>query len=205
MSVTPALRVCLTDDVGHHAAVCISRLIGDGCPAMVASEVGFVASVPTARAARAPCTSPSSRGLGRGPFKAETRVRIPLGTPAFALHFRRRLIPPKRPTGAQADIPLACRELRPGKPCQRRARFRDGCPRSCDHDSVRSCTIGHPDSVQPMSKARSSVVRTLHLDRTMVGDRQIVYILRSVTCPARYRANLDAGQRLQRAFRSKVE
>ena len=26
-------------------------------------------------------TSPSSRGLGRGPFKAETRVRIPVGTP----------------------------------------------------------------------------------------------------------------------------
>ena len=25
--------------------------------------------------------SPSSRGLGRGPFKAETRVRIPVGTP----------------------------------------------------------------------------------------------------------------------------
>src|SRR5258706_13205873 len=30
-------------------------------------------------------TSPSSRGLGRGPFKAKTRVRIPLGTiPRFA-------------------------------------------------------------------------------------------------------------------------
>src|SRR5688500_8417265 len=29
--------------------------------------------------------SPSSRGLGRGPFKAETRVRIPVGTPTFAL------------------------------------------------------------------------------------------------------------------------
>ena len=29
--------------------------------------------------------SPSSRGPGRGPFKAKTRVRIPLGTPAFAL------------------------------------------------------------------------------------------------------------------------
>ncbi len=27
-----------------------------------------------------PSTSPSSRGLGRGPFKAKTRVRIPLGT-----------------------------------------------------------------------------------------------------------------------------
>ena len=25
--------------------------------------------------------SPSSRGLGRGPFKAKTRVRIPVGTP----------------------------------------------------------------------------------------------------------------------------
>src|SRR5262245_61630804 len=25
--------------------------------------------------------SPSSRGLGRGPFKAKTRVRIPMGTP----------------------------------------------------------------------------------------------------------------------------
>src|SRR6476660_1227504 len=28
-----------------------------------------------------PRASPSSRGLGRGPFKAETRVRIPVGTP----------------------------------------------------------------------------------------------------------------------------
>ncbi len=28
-------------------------------------------------------TSPSSRGLGRGPFKAKTRVRIPLGTLDF--------------------------------------------------------------------------------------------------------------------------
>ena len=28
-----------------------------------------------------PNASPSSRGLGRGPFKAKTRVRIPLGTP----------------------------------------------------------------------------------------------------------------------------
>ena len=27
------------------------------------------------------CRSPSSRGPGRGPFKAKTRVRIPLGTP----------------------------------------------------------------------------------------------------------------------------
>src|SRR5687767_1712391 len=31
-----------------------------------------------------PLGSPSSRGLGRGPFKAKTRVRIPVGTPAFA-------------------------------------------------------------------------------------------------------------------------
>ncbi len=31
-------------------------------------------------------TSPSSRGLGRGPFKAKTRVRIPLGTPFFPRH-----------------------------------------------------------------------------------------------------------------------
>jgi plasmid stabilization system protein ParE len=29
--------------------------------------------------------SPSSRGLGRGPFKAKTRVRIPLGTPSSLL------------------------------------------------------------------------------------------------------------------------
>jgi hypothetical protein len=28
-----------------------------------------------------PGLSPSSRGLGRGPFKAKTRVRIPLGAP----------------------------------------------------------------------------------------------------------------------------
>ena len=29
--------------------------------------------------------SPSSRGLGRGPFKAKTRVRIPLGTYPFSV------------------------------------------------------------------------------------------------------------------------
>ena len=29
----------------------------------------------------APTASPSSRGPGRGPFKAKTRVRIPSGTP----------------------------------------------------------------------------------------------------------------------------
>jgi hypothetical protein len=40
--------------------------------------------------------SPSSRGPGRGPFKAKTRVRIPLGTPAFALDSVRRLPPPER-------------------------------------------------------------------------------------------------------------
>ena len=33
------------------------------------------------RAPAHPFRSPSSRGLGRGPFKAETRVRIPVGTP----------------------------------------------------------------------------------------------------------------------------
>ena len=43
-------------------------------------------------------TSPSSRGLGRGPFKAETRVRIPVGTPASAHECRRRL--PRRSRGA---------------------------------------------------------------------------------------------------------
>src|SRR5262245_14974465 len=32
--------------------------------------------------------SPSSRGLGRGPFKAKTRVRIPLGTPPLVGPFR---------------------------------------------------------------------------------------------------------------------
>ena len=30
--------------------------------------------------------SPSSRGLGHRPFKAATRVRIPLGTPFFISH-----------------------------------------------------------------------------------------------------------------------
>src|SRR6478609_6217736 len=33
--------------------------------------------------------SPSSRGPGRGPFKAKTRVRIPLGTPLDVGSFRR--------------------------------------------------------------------------------------------------------------------
>ena len=33
-------------------------------------------------------SSASSRGLGRGPFKAKTRVRIPLGTPHFVSNRR---------------------------------------------------------------------------------------------------------------------
>ena len=32
-----------------------------------------------------PNTVPSSRGLGRGPLKAKTRVRIPLGPPRICL------------------------------------------------------------------------------------------------------------------------
>src|SRR5687768_4565092 len=38
--------------------------------------------------------SPSSRGLGRGPFKAETRVRIPVGTPSYVGPFRRHGLHP---------------------------------------------------------------------------------------------------------------
>ncbi len=44
--------------------------------------------------------SPSSRGLGSSPFKAETRVRIPLGTPTFPSPVRRS--PETPPTGRHA-------------------------------------------------------------------------------------------------------
>ena len=40
--------------------------------------------VPVSTGDSASRTSPSSRGPGRGPFKAKTRVRIPLGTPRFS-------------------------------------------------------------------------------------------------------------------------
>jgi putative endonuclease len=46
--------------------------------------------------------SPSSRGLGRGPFKAETRVRIPVGTPASAHDYRRRL--PRRSASREGGL-----------------------------------------------------------------------------------------------------
>ena len=51
----------------------------------------YVKMVCPATCCRTSSTSPSSRGLGRGPFKAETRVRIPVGTPS---PFGRWLPPP---------------------------------------------------------------------------------------------------------------
>src|SRR5439155_11895911 len=47
-----------------------------------------------------PRTSPSSRGPGRGPFKAKTRVRIPLGTPQKLQHR------PTRQASARSQLPL---------------------------------------------------------------------------------------------------
>ena len=41
-----------------------------------------------------PRTSPSSRGLGRGPFKAKTRVRIPVGTPPLFRPLKRMAVIP---------------------------------------------------------------------------------------------------------------
>ena len=64
-------------------------------------------------ACRTPTESPSSRGLGRGPFKAKTRVRIPLGTPAFA-HVSREGCPAE---ALRAKAGYRCPlELRLGKP-----------------------------------------------------------------------------------------
>jgi hypothetical protein len=51
----------------------------------------YVKMVCPAACCRSSPMSPSSRGLGRGPFKAETRVRIPVGTPS---PFGRWLPPP---------------------------------------------------------------------------------------------------------------
>lgn len=42
----------------------------------------------TASLARLHEVLPSSSGLGRGPLKAETRVRVPLGAPLFFPHVR---------------------------------------------------------------------------------------------------------------------
>ena len=59
--------------------------------------------------ARTLLASPSSRGLGRGPFKAKTRVRIPVGTPhqvgPFRTH-RVQIIPALRWLHAEAQVRL---------------------------------------------------------------------------------------------------
>ena len=44
------------------------------------SEAGAPAMIKCSGASFTALVSPSSRGPGRGPFKAKTRVRIPLGT-----------------------------------------------------------------------------------------------------------------------------
>ena len=56
-----------------------------------------------------PRASPSSRGLGRGPFKAKTRVRIPVGTPHSTIgHSTGRFAPPACPDeqGARRSVNL---------------------------------------------------------------------------------------------------
>src|SRR5579864_6198547 len=67
--------------------------------------------------------SPSSRGLGRGPFKAETRVRIPVGTPEFkgwALSRRTHRSPTERRGKAAASVDSTPKRLvaccRPARP-----------------------------------------------------------------------------------------
>jgi hypothetical protein len=50
-----------------------------------------------------PSLSPSSRGPGYGPFKAETRVRIPLGTP---IQNRTRAITPFWSRPSQGEIAI---------------------------------------------------------------------------------------------------
>ena len=49
--------------------------------------------------------SPSSRGLGRGPFKAKTRVRIPLGTPHL-LRFATRCCSSSRKSASCSARPV---------------------------------------------------------------------------------------------------
>ena len=61
-----------------------SAVLG-GCPSLRVDISRPAYQAPRERRVRiegsAPSASPSSRGPGRGPFKAKTRVRIPLGTP----------------------------------------------------------------------------------------------------------------------------
>ena len=64
---------------------------GDGRAALAAREPRATIPVP-------PSASPSSRGLGRGPFKAKTRVRIPVGTPSLKSQWQ-ECLPLLRPIG----------------------------------------------------------------------------------------------------------
>jgi hypothetical protein len=62
-----------TGSVGRQQAAEFAVLYWPGCTGAASLE---------RHACCPPITSPSSRGPGRGPFKAETRVRIPSGTPS---------------------------------------------------------------------------------------------------------------------------
>jgi hypothetical protein len=88
--------------------------------------------VPAAEPAHAihPHLSPSSRGLGRGPFKAKTRVRIPLGTPDFA-----RL---RRASSRQASEPLSS-EVCPAEALHSRGARKKSSPFCVRVDSSASC------------------------------------------------------------------
>ncbi len=58
---------------------------------------------------------PSSRGLGRGPLKAATRVRIPLGSPMQASLFKRGFVVDPRdsnPRFVQLRLNFALRRCR---------------------------------------------------------------------------------------------
>ena len=66
-------------------------------------ESGLEASI--AGGVMRPAASPSSRGLGSSPFKAETRVRIPLGTPPrFRIPIETRPLPVDRVHGGARRI-----------------------------------------------------------------------------------------------------
>ena len=63
-------------------------------------------------------TSPSSRGPGRGPFKAKTRVRIPLGTPSRLQVLRPPRTSPSGPRFPRIETPSVLRWPEPDRPVE---------------------------------------------------------------------------------------
>ena len=114
------------------------------------------------------CRSPSSRGPGRGPFKAKTRVRIPLGTPDFhhgllggfrgqtlgiGLHYAHTLVleaasESRRQRGGESGLLL----------CHRRE-VPQLLKSALDHDELRACGTSCPRGAGPECEEALTVGR----------------------------------------------